>query len=383
MTVNSQNGLGQLLNAQRAAFMPHQPHGHGPHRCGPFPTRPGMQLGNLMGALGKFFEALEKLINSVEQNQGHNHTPGSGVHNFTPSVEGTQVHNFTPGVGDGPFQDIWEGGCIPKPTPKPIAGEARIWGDPHFVGADGGKYDIQGRPGGMYNLLSDKGFQMNGRFDAWGKKGATVVGEVGIVAGGNRIAVEKDGDVKINGRNLRDGQCVTLCDGTKVTKMGKTVKIESAEWDVKIKSVDSRNGNYLNIDVSTDNAIADGVKPHGLLGQTFDGDGKARNGDKGSGAQGGGAIETVGGSFTEAGDKTTVGSYEVGGMHAVGDSLFSRYGPGATGQPFDPNSDPVLNVARTAFGVLTVSMLQAQFTPMHMNNGGQASWVSSRPQTAW
>lgn len=347
-----------------------------------------MPPGNLMDSLSDFFKALEKLINSIEQHHGHNcdkpgHPGGTGVHNFVPGVDGRPVHDFIPGVGDHGTQDIWEGGCFPKPTPKPISGSGRIWGDPHFVGADGGKYDIQGRPGGIYNLLSDKGFQMNGRFDAWGSKGATVVGEVGIVAGGNRITVEKDGDVKINGRNLRDGQCVTLCDGTKVTKMGKTVKIESAEWDVKIKSQGSKHGDYLNIDVSTENAVADGVKPHGLLGQTFDGDGKARNGDKGAGAQGGGAIETVGGGFTEEGDKTTVGSYEVGSLHAVGDSLFSRYGPGATGQPFDPSTDPLLRTTRMAFGVLTVSMLQSQFTPMHMNNSGQASWISSRPHTAW
>ena len=348
-----------------------------------------------MGALSDFFKALERLINSVDPQQGHQHTGGTprpgtggtGVHNFTPGVESPlPVHDFTPGLEpDTPSEDIWHGGCFPrpKPTPEPISGKGRIWGDPHFIGADGGKYDIQGRAGGMYNLLSDKGFQMNGRFDAWGSKDATVVGEVGIVAGGNRITVEKDGDVKINGRNLRDGQCVTLWDGTKVTKMGKTIKIESAEWDVKIKSTGSKHGDYLNIDVSTENAVADGVKPHGLLGQTFDGDGKARNGDKGSGAQGGGAIETVGGSFTEAGDKTTVGSYEVGGMHAVGDSLFSRYGPGATGQPFDPSTDPVMQNVRMAFGVLAVSMLNSQLTPLHSGNNGQASWISSRPQTAW
>jgi len=217
----------------------------------------------------------------------------------------------------------------------------------------------------MYNLLSDQGFQMNGRFDAWGSRGATVVGEVGIVAGGNRITVEKDGDVMINGRHLRDGQSVTLCDGTKVSKNGGTVEINSAEWDVKIKTQNSRHGAYLNIDVSTENAVADGVKPHGLLGQTFDGDGEARNGDKGSGAQGGGAIETVGGSFTEEGDKTTVGSYEVGSMHAVGEGLFSRYGPMQGTPDFtsrDMESSYRFLTAQMAFGALTMSLLESQFS---------------------
>ncbi len=374
--------------------------GPGSHNrfCGPMTGHP-QNLGNLFGALGRLFEALERIINSIEPKPGQTSTGGSGVqpglgggevHDFTPGLGGGEVHDFEPGVGDYNWTvdyDDWFGDddpitTMPVETPDPIAGSGRIWGDPHFIGADGGKYDIQGRPGGIYNLLSDSGFQMNGRFDAWGSRGATVVGEVGIVAGGNRITVEKDGDVRINGQVLRDGQSVTLSDGTTVAKDGRTVSIESAEWDVSIKSQNSRHGNYLNIDVSTENAIADGVKPHGLLGQTFDGDGEARNGDKGSGAQGGGAIETVGGSMTEEGDKTTVGSYEVGSMHAVGEGLFSRYGPDYSIRPYDQGAEMNAATARLAFGVLTVSMLQAQFTPVHMNNG-QAGWINTQAPRAW
>ena len=309
-------------------------------------------MGTLFNALGHFFDALEKIINSVEPGnpQGNNTADGT-----IPGTTGSEALDDYYGL---------DGTELPEEM-DPISGKARIWGDPHFIGADGGKYDIQGRPGGMYNLLSDQGFQMNGRFDAWGSKGATVVGEVGVVANGNRITVEKDGDVMVNGRYLRDGQSVTLADGTKVSKQGSTVEINSSEWDVKFKSVNSRHGKYLNIDVSTENAVADGVKPHGLLGQSFDGDGEARNGDKGSGAQGGGAIETVGGSFTERGDKTTVGSYEVGSMHAVGEGLFSRYGP-MQGSPEFSAEDMQQNYAfltsQMAFGALSLSLLEAQFS---------------------
>ena len=279
------------------------------HRCGPFHTKPGVPPHQLFGALANFFVALERLIDTV--GQGPQRCP-VGPKPFQP-LPGL---DFFDGIFDIPD-------CPPKMDP--IAGKGRIWGDPHFIGADGGKYDVQGRAGGIYNLLSDKGFQMNGRFDAWGSGGATVVGEVGIVANGNRITVEKDGDVMVNGRALKNGQCVTLWDGTRVSKKSGKVDIKSAEWDVSISTHGKGSRAYLNIDVSTDNAVADGVKPHGLLGQTFDGDGKARNGDKGRGAQGGGAIETLSGDFTKRGDKTTVGNYEVDSLHDIDGGSFDRY----------------------------------------------------------
>ncbi len=312
-------------------------------------------MGTLFGALSKFFDALEKLINSVDPQQtAATNDTATGT---LPGTTGSEVLDTYYGLDGSEAPEMPE-------EMDPIAGKARIWGDPHFIGADGGKYDIQGRAGGMYNLLSDQGFQMNGRFDAWGSGGATVVGEVGIVANGNRITVEKDGDVKVNGRYLRDGQSITLGDGTEVSKKGNKVEVKSGEWDVEFQSVNSRHGKYLNMDVSTENAVADGVKPHGLLGQSFDGDGEARNGDKGRGAQGGGAIETVGGSFTEAGDKTTVGSYEVGSMHAVGEGLFSRYGPMRGGPEFsaqDLKDSYAFLTSQMAFGALTMSLLEAQF----------------------
>ena len=353
MTVNSQlRPSAALQAAQRNAFgIAAGPGGCVVDRCGPFPLPGGGNPSSLFGALAGLFDALDKLVNSV--GQGHGHCPGGGHSGPTTGSE---------------FLDDYYGLPDSAPEMDPISGKGRIWGDPHFIGADGGKYDVQGRAGGIYNLLSDKGFQMNGRFDAWGGGGATVVGEVGIVANGNRITVEKDGDVKVNGRYLRDGQCVTLCDGTTVTKNGKKVEIKSNEWDVSIQAVGSRRGGYLNIDVSTDNAVSDGVKPHGLLGQTFDGDGVARNGDKGRGAQGGGAIETVLFDQSLRGDKQTVSAYEVGSMHAVGQGRFDRYGPGHVHTQMGGMSPEQLQAgyqfltASIAFGALTMSLLESQFS---------------------
>lgn len=193
---------------------------------------------------------------------------------------------------------------------KPIAGTARIWGDPHFIGADGDKFDVQGEAGKTYNLLSDRGFQMNGRFDSWGGAGATVVGEVGINAGTNYINVDKSGKAVVNGHVLKDGERVALRDGGYVEKKGNEVTVKAGEWEVNFQT----HRDHINMDIKTQNAVADGVKPQGLIGQTFDGDGKALIGDAGTGAQGGGAIRGADGKIAAAGDKTAVKSYEVSAL---------------------------------------------------------------------
>lgn len=249
----------------------------------------------------------------------------------------------------------WAGGGNADPG-QVIAGKGRIWGDPHFIGADGGKYDVQGEAGKIYNLLSDDGFQMNGRFDRWGSGGATVVGEVGINAKGDIVRVKADGTATVNGREVKDGETVRLTNGGHVTRRGKEIFVESGEWKVDFQAHDSRNGAFLNMDVKTDNAVADGVKPHGLLGQTFDGDGIARNGDKGAGAQGGGAIENLALIQTERGDKSAVVNYEVASLTDTNFTSFNRFRD-LSGAPFAAKFDDFFargfgtgDVAMRAFG---------------------------------
>lgn len=223
--------------------------------------------------------------------------PRHNLHGLAKMLDG--LASMLDGLADmiGGIADMPGGGAPGAPSGEVIAGKGRIWGDPHFIGADGGKYDVQGEAGKTYNLLSDKGFQMNGRFDAWGSGGATVVGEVGINADGDQVTVKGNGDVLVNGMAVEKGERVELANGGFVENNGNKVKVESGEWKVDFQV----QRGFLNMDVSTDNAVADGVKPHGLLGQTFDGDGEARNGDKGRGAQGGGAIEGLFGDISDKG----------------------------------------------------------------------------------
>lgn len=259
------------------------------------------QLSSALSDLAKALQSLSDLLGGSHKAGGHKTAGAARQHSPYPALGKDSP------VGVNPFL-----APASQSAEKPIAGTARIWGDPHFIGADGDKFDVQGEPGKIYNLLSDRNFQLNGQFEAWGNGGATVVGTAAINADNNFITVNKSGEAFVNGLALQDGQKVDLFGGGTAEKKGDTVTVKKGEWEVAFQA----NGQYLNMDIKTENAVADGVKPQGLIGQTFDGDGKALMGDEGAGAQGGGAIKDANGNLSKAGDKNAVKSYEV-------DSLFS------------------------------------------------------------
>lgn len=188
--------------------------------------------------------------------------------------------------------------------------QGRVWGDPHFVGADGEKFDVQGEAGKTYNILSDKDLQVNAKFEEWGGKnsGATTIGELGMTIGKDQVKFDKNGELTINGEKAKDG---TYLDGAVTLKDGKlSVKTDEYSFDVEVQ--DNAGGDHLNIEnIRSENANGDGIMPKGLWGGTVDGDGEARTGDSGRGAQGGGAIEEADGDISARGDKETVKSYEV------------------------------------------------------------------------
>ena len=57
----------------------------------------------------------------------------------------------------------------------------------------------------------------------------------------------------------------------------------------------------------------------------IDGDGKARDGDRGAGAQGGGALEAKDGGMSQRGDTGTVDLYGVGGLFDTSFGNFNRF----------------------------------------------------------
>ena len=177
----------------------------------------------------------------------------------------------------------------PDSTPKPIdAGKtAHVWGDPHFVGFEGPseKYNVQGKNGGVYNILSDKTIQFNAKFTSRGRHGATAISATGIQLGQDKIDFKLHGPPKINNQEMKKGQTINLAKGT-VTWNGENLIIKTNEYTIK----STRHKGYINtkVTVGKDGVAADGVMPHGLLGQTADGDGKVRHGH---GEQGQGVID--------------------------------------------------------------------------------------------
>lgn len=182
----------------------------------------------------------------------------------------------------------------------------KIVGDPHFIGADGGRFDVQGQPGKTYSLLSDSLLDFNGRFDAWGNNGATVVGETAINVsnlGGSEfsnVSFTKDGVAKVNGQEIKDGETVMLADGGSATLNGNKLTVQTLEgYTIIQEAIKNGTGNYINTEVKTGalGVATDNRLPGGLLGQTFDADDVAKNGKRGAGAQGEGAIAGVVGDY--------------------------------------------------------------------------------------
>ncbi|MEW5818562.1 MAG: hypothetical protein AB1782_00090 [Cyanobacteriota bacterium] len=156
---------------------------------------------------------------------------------------------------------------------QPVAAneEARAWGDPHFIGADGQKFDFQGQAGKNYNLLSDSGLQFNGHFESYGN-GKNVIGKTGLTVEGlggySSVDFNKEGVATVNGIKLRDGQSVRLADGGTASLHGNQLSVTTAEgYTIN----ETTNGTYLDVDVKSGQygVGMDGRMPGGLIGQTF------------------------------------------------------------------------------------------------------------------
>jgi hypothetical protein len=221
----------------------------------------------------------------------------------------------------------------PDPNPpaeRPVAANetGKIWGDPHFVGGDGGKYDVQGEAGKIYDLLSDSELEFRGQFDGWGD-GVTVVGETGLTVGSglnsDNINFRKDGTARINGQLMEEGETYDLADGGTARLENGELTITTAEgYTIKQTAQGSGDRAYINIEVTTgENGVGNGQMPGGLLGQTFDADNEARNGKTGHGAQGEGAI---------TGD---VSDYERPALDPINDNRGSTDGAEETGDGFE------------------------------------------------
>lgn len=182
----------------------------------------------------------------------------------------------------------------------------RYWGDPHLVGFDGEQYDVMGKGGNVYNMLSDKNVQYNTKFMDWGKPGAdgvqpTVIGEAGIQVGKNLVYFDRGGSAPtVNGSPLSKYQQVDLGNGQFAQWDGEKLVVKTDEYTINLVIKEKeKNGGYLDSTVTINegiNPLADGVAAHGLLGQTADGVKGARvggDGNKNIEKQGGSVIDGV------------------------------------------------------------------------------------------
>jgi hypothetical protein len=206
-------------------------------------------------------------------------------------------------VAEAPVED-----CPADDVPEhEVSGGGQGWGDPHFVGADGEKYDVQGEAGKTYNLLSDSGIQVNALFSTYAGN-MNVMSKIGVTSGGNQIEIGTNASLSINGAVVdKDGDYLNGI----VSRASGKVTVKTDEYTVQ-----TSGSAYLDVTFSGKNVQADGVMPAGIWGVTLDGDGKPRLsggmfGTEGGSMQGGGVLEKADGSITEKGDVTTYREYEV------------------------------------------------------------------------
>lgn len=297
-------------------------------------------MGALQTALAQIAE-LQELLAQLQDltGQAPAQTPmRTAAHNPDNPGAMASIHTEWQGQHSVHFQHSSE---TTPPEPDRVAvTQGRIWGDPHFVGADGGKYDVQGEAGRTYNILSDQGVQMNATFKEWNNPGTTVVERVGISTGDHTVEVTENAGILVDGQALFFpavvGQDFDLPHGLGTTKADGSIEITAGEYTLTFNDFQQNDkaGAWINnIDIRSENANADGVLPHGLWGVTVDGDGQARNGDKGKGKQGGGAIEGVNGEITQRGDTATVELYEVDGLFDTGFQTFNKFNPAGDPAP--------------------------------------------------
>jgi hypothetical protein len=227
----------------------------------------------------------------------------------------------------------------------------RVWGDPHFEGLFHGvkedartgdlngngkigdtltqKYDVQGRPGETYTVLSDSGLAVNGKVGAYGNKGATVFKEAGVTVRGedgqSYLVSEKAEGTAAPTVRLPNGQTVALENG-KAFQLGgasqtatwnqaqKKIDIKAAEYEMSIKK-NTDGGGYLDINAKPTGSF-DGRNHDGLLGVSGRPDligNKVQNGKEGANAQGEG-VATKG---PNGGANRTIDDYKVNDVSAA------------------------------------------------------------------
>eukprot|EP00998_Keelungia_sp_KM082_P006056 NODE_232_length_2241_cov_71.997162_g226_i0.p1 GENE.NODE_232_length_2241_cov_71.997162_g226_i0~~NODE_232_length_2241_cov_71.997162_g226_i0.p1 ORF type:complete len:692 (+),score=174.28 NODE_232_length_2241_cov_71.997162_g226_i0:202-2076(+) len=173
-----------------------------------------------------------------------------------------------------------------------------LFGDPHFQSFSGGSYDVNGRSGFTYNIISDRQFAWNSKFVSLNPKGTgsmhTFLGESAFLVNGTRIHCDPEAwALHVNGKPVTEMDTrFYLADNQPwYVKLTKTVMyVRGPGFFIGLKGIAKEHGKTLpHFDhvVSLTGEQGGRVFPHGLLGQTARFDKKV----EATGKQGEGVIE--------------------------------------------------------------------------------------------
>jgi len=197
-----------------------------------------------------------------------------------------------------------------------------IRGDPHFTGFEGEEFDFHGKPDTFYCLISDDYLQVNTYFRGWNGTDDTGMGQIGLKIGTNQsgytyIEMDKSGEAKVNGNVLKNRCFFPVGIGNYQGEVLWSTKFKGFDPNIpRIEHAGTFENAALYIDAcryqfaivrcsepvyaNTDhdpyflNLISEiidkKVRPHGIIGQTADFDGKPRKPQE-NGKQGEGIIE--------------------------------------------------------------------------------------------
>jgi len=228
------------------------------------------------------------------------------------------------------------------------------FGDVHFSGFEGERFDFQGEPNKFYNVISDFNLQVNAYFRRWNNTNGTVMERIGFKIGtrmSNYTLLEMDeyGLTMIDGCELKEKRYFPLGVKNYQGYVEVTDQFEGYGDDIP----DIRNagtfegacmlvniGNYkFKVVLSSEpvsspdedpyfvNLVSEikgkNLRPHGIVGQTADFDGKPRIPTD---DQGGGIIE---GTYQD---------YEVSSLFAD-DFKFNRFGKSLRKYTATPKKD--------------------------------------------
>lgn len=155
---------------------------------------------------------------------------------------------------------------IKRGSPKSGKNSAKLR-DPHFRGFDGSKFDFHGRPGYVFNIITDSKFQVNAEFTASASSGETFMGRLGIRIDSHRILVTPE-SVELNGVAVAAGEArelrsLTAGEGL-LTRMRNHVAIVFPRIHIGVFIKKHAEGSHLDFS-SQINCFSN---PHGILGQT-------------------------------------------------------------------------------------------------------------------